>query len=266
MFKSIFTKTLYEKRWSTLAWGLGLFAMTLLTMSFYPTFSQTGGLADSLKSLPKSVQGLVGSLESLKTVAGYTGQQIYALRIPLLTLILGISLGVGLLAGDEERGTLQALLTNPISRVKVFWQKFSAIALLLLVANLIVVGAVITSYPIIHDSMPLGYLLQAAIACWLLTLIFAGLAFSLGAATGKKGLSVGIASGVAFLSYLISSLAPSVNSLQDIQKASIFYYYNTPLVTEHGFTTSHLIFMIVILVLILYVGVTLFNRRDLNTN
>ncbi|MBI3624038.1 hypothetical protein HY218_00190 [Candidatus Saccharibacteria bacterium] len=92
MLKSILTKTLYEKRWMIVGWSLGVAAMALLMMGFYHSF-QEGGFDQALQNLPKSLQGLVGNVASLKTVPGYVSQQVFALRIPLLTLIMGIIAG-----------------------------------------------------------------------------------------------------------------------------------------------------------------------------
>jgi ABC-type transport system involved in multi-copper enzyme maturation permease subunit len=51
---------------------------------------------------------------------------------PLLFLIFAIGQGSGAIAGEEERGTLDLLLANPRSRVRIVLEKFGALALMTL--------------------------------------------------------------------------------------------------------------------------------------
>src|SRR5581483_1711222 len=92
-----------------------------------------GGFDELLKNVPKGFKQLIGDPNSYKTVQGFIGQEIYALRIPMVTLVMGIVLFTGLLAGDEDKGTLQSLLAQPISRRSLFIQKYLAGAFISLV-------------------------------------------------------------------------------------------------------------------------------------
>src|SRR5262249_25677380 len=159
---------------------------------FYHSFSQ-GGFDQLYKNLPKSFQGLVGNLQSLKTVAGYASQEIFALRIPLLVLIMGIILFSALLAGDENEGTLQPLLAQPVTRTKVFVQKYiAALVISFIICYASVIGVLIGLF-FIHEHMSFLRLSQAAIGVWLLTIMFGTLGYALGAITGKRALSGSIA-------------------------------------------------------------------------
>lgn len=186
MFKNIFTKTLHEKRWTMIFWSIGVIAMCLLMMGFYHSFTD---LADAFKNLPKSFQNLIGDTAALKTVPGYVAQQVFALRIPLLTLIMGIILFTALLAGDEGDGTLQTLLAQPVSRRRVYIEKLLAGMVIGLVICCAAIIGIMLGLLMIHEQMSFLRLVQAVMGVWLLTLLFGSIGFALGAITGKRGLA-----------------------------------------------------------------------------
>lgn len=262
MLNNIFRKTLYERRWMLIAWSVGIFAMTLLTMSFFPFFKNSG-FEEMFATAPKSLQGLLGDAASYKTVQGYVDQQIFALRLPLLTIIMAVSLFLGIGVADEDRGTMETLLAQPISRTQVFWQKFAAGAVILGVACLAIMLAVIASFPIAKGTMGLDRLLAATFGCWLISLVFGALTYAVGAITGKRGLTIGLASAVAFVTYLISSMAPAVDKLASAVKLTPFYYYNSPSITKNGLDFGHVLVLLAIIGLLGVAGYFVFNKRDL---
>src|SRR5665213_218200 len=98
--KSLLSKTLYQKRKFTAGWFIGLLAMTILTLSFFPAF-KNGNLGQTFNNLSPALQKVVGDTASFKTIGGYISQQLFALRIPLLTTVLAIVLFNGLTVGEE---------------------------------------------------------------------------------------------------------------------------------------------------------------------
>ncbi|MDQ5972406.1 MAG: beta-exotoxin transport system permease protein [Patescibacteria group bacterium] len=262
MLKSIFQKTLYEKRWMLLAWWVGIFAMTLLTMSVFPFFKDSG-FEEMFANAPKSLQGLLGDAASYKTVAGYVDQQIYSLRIPMMTIIMAVVLFVGVGVSDEDRGTQETLLSLPVTRSQVFWHKFAAASVLLAIACTAAFVAVLASFPLIDGSMSLVDLAAATFGCWLVSMVFGSLTYGIGAATGKRGLTIGAASGLAFGTYLISSLAPAVELLNSWQKLTPFYYYNVPSIAQQGLRLSNMTVLLGATVVFSLAGLFVFRKRDL---
>ena len=105
--------------------------------------------------------------------------------VPLLLLVAAIGAGAGAIAGEEERGTLELLLANPVSRTKVVLEK--SVALVAEIAGLgfvlwlaLLVGALLTSMDI-----SAGHLAAATLSAVLLALAYGAIALLLGAATGE---------------------------------------------------------------------------------
>lgn len=261
MLKTVFSKTYYEKRWILLFWFIGILFMTWVTMLFFPYLRDT--FDQVLSNSPKGLQSLLGTASDYKTVQGYVGQQIFALRLPLMMLILSISIFGGLSAGDEERGTLETLLSLPVSRLSVFWQKFAAGALLTFLASLAIFVGVLLSFVNIHATMSLWNLALATFACWLVSLCFGAFTYSLGMLSGRRGITIGLSSAVAFAMYLVTSLAPMTSVLDQAQKFSLFYYYNSPAVATNGLKFFNVSVLVLVIVVCLGIGLLVFRRRDL---
>ena len=260
MFSSILTKTIYEKRWTILFWSLGVIGMALLMMGFYHSFQDFDQV---LKNLPKSFQSFIGNIASLKTVPGYVSQQVFAFRIPLLTLIMIIILFSGLIGGDENEGTLQTLLAQPASRLRVFVEKLLAgLVISFIICSAAMIG-VLLGLVLIHERMSFLRLFQAIVGEWLITIVFGSLAFAIGAITGKRGLAGSLTGLLAFGTYLLTSFVSSVPSIATLEKISPFHYYNNPAIALFGLDGRNLMVLMGIIVILLGSSALIFNRRDI---
>lgn len=259
---AILGKTLFQKRIAILAWAVGAILMVWLVLVFYPSFSEGDALKDLAESLPPSLQPLIGDPANLKTVGGYIDAQVMQLRIPMITIVMAIIFGIGLSAADEERGTLATLLAQPVSRTRVFLEKYLALVVSVLLVHVGVLVGIIGTLAMINESYSFSLLLQAVFSCFVLTMVFGTLAFAIGFFTGKRGLATAIASVAAFGSLLVDSLAPSVATLQDVEKWLPYYYYTNPSTVLHGIDWTAIAFHLLWIGIALLLGWAIFRHRD----
>ncbi len=260
MFRNIFTKTIYTKRWGLFAWGIGLIAVVVFTMIFYPTLSKS--FSEALTNVPDSLKSFVGDSNAYKTIEGYTDVQIYSQYV-FMTFIYGVVLFTSLIAGEESEGTLQTLLSQPVKRSRLYLEELVSGAVLIFAICLCITIGVIIGATIIHESIALDRLLISTIALWLITLVFSVFGFALGAITGKRGLAGGLAGGLAFLGLLISSLADSASALKAADKFSPFHYFNKPGILQYGPHWDQLLILFLITLLLAAAGYFYFVRRDI---
>lgn len=259
---AILWKTLYQKRLAILMWALGAAIMVWLVLVFYPSFSEGDALEDLAKTLPPSLQSLIGDPANLKTVGGYIDAQVMQLRIPMVTIVMAIIFGISLSAGDEERGTLATLLAQPVSRTRVFLEKYMALAVSVAAVHGAVFLSILATLAMINESYSVSLIAQATFGCFVLTMVFGTLAFAMGFLTGKRGLATAIASIAAFGGLLIDSLAPSVAVLQDVEKWLPYYYYTNPEIVLHGIDWMAIAFHMLWITVVLLLGWAFFRHRD----
>src|SRR4030095_7882711 len=208
MLSNIFLKTVYERRVAMLWWGLGLFAMTLLTVLLFPTFSKAFG--ESLQDVPDSLKQVLGEAHDYQRIEGFLQLQIF-MQMVFLPIIYGIILCTGLIAGEEGQGTLQSLLSHPVSRTKVYLQKIAAAAVVLWVVNFAMFIAIFIGCQMIGESPDFWRVFMATNVQWLVSMVFAMVGYALGAVTGRRGIAGALAGVYVFVAYLVSSLVATVD-------------------------------------------------------
>ena len=261
MLRNIFTKTLYERRWSLLGWSVGVVALTAMTTLFFPTFKDAFG--ESFNEIPESMKAFIGDASTYQTLAGYVDVQVIA-QMVFLTIIMAVIIGSGLIAGDEGSGTLQSLLAQPVRRSQIFIQKYFALLIMTFLATSLIFVAVFVSGLIINESMDWWRMAQATFGMWLITLVFGVSAYAIGAIIGKRALAGSLVGMVAFVSYIITSLAVTVDALSIPNKLSPFYYFNTPSIIKFGLDWGNIAVLGAIILLFTVVSYIWFNKRDIN--
>jgi ABC-2 type transport system permease protein len=138
-------------------------------------------------------------------------------------LLITVGYGASCIAGQDEDGTLSLAAILPISRRDVALQKVGALslqALLLAVATMICV-AVGRGFDL---SISLTHLAGLTFGVALLGIDFGLFALAVGAATGSRGIALGVTAALAAGSYLVSSLAPVIGWIHPVRYASLFYW------------------------------------------
>ncbi|SCL16800.1 ABC-2 type transport system permease protein [Micromonospora nigra] len=256
-----FTKTLRDARRSLLGWAVAIVAVGAMYGSFWPTM-QTPEMTRALEAYP---QGLLEAINytDLTTAAGYLGSAVYGMLVPLLVAVFAIAAGARVVAGDEEAGTLDLVLAHPVGRVRLALLRYAAVAVgVVAVTGLLGLALVALRGPARFDGIGVGGFAAMTLHLALFGLLFAALAFAVGAATGRRAAALGVSAGVAVLGYLANSVFPQVNGLAWARELSPFHWYldGSPLVG--GVQPLGAGLLLGVSVLLVVAGVFAFDRRD----
>lgn len=260
MLRSIFSKTLFEKRWGIFWWSVAILATTLLVVVLFPTFQNAFG--ESLKDVPDSLKQVLGEAADYQRIEGFLELQVY-MQMIFFTVIYGIILCTGLIAGDEGQGTLQTLLAQPVSRTKVYFHKLAASAVMVGLVSLALFAGVAVGALIIGEPISLSRNLQAAFAVWLVSMTYSLIAFALGAVTGSRGAAGALAGVFAFATYLISSLVQTADVLKYPNYFSPFKYFNNPRILDNGLQLGNVSVLVIASLVLIAIGWLVFRRRDI---
>ncbi len=128
-FKSIYLKTLRDFRVAILGWGVGMGLLMYVLMAAVPSLIATPQDVAALNSLAIQFQWLAAPV-AVGTVGGYVTWK-YGLTI-LIMAIWALLAGGRILRGEEERGSLDALLSLPRGRGRVALEKLAGMWVALL--------------------------------------------------------------------------------------------------------------------------------------
>ncbi len=266
MLGNVFLKTLRDQRRSLLWWGIGLVALTSLTVAFYPAFSDAPDFEELLEQMPEALTKMfAGEFTDLTSPEGFLNSQLFFFVVPLMFVIFSVLGGSAAIAGEEGAGTLSLLLTSPTPRWRVVVHKFGAVAVAtLLLALLMWMGLAVGAVAVGMD-ISLPGLAAASLSTALLAVAFGTLALALGCITGARGLSAGAASAVAIAAYFLNALAPLSDALTPLQKLSPFYYFIGADPLTNGLSLLHVTVLVGLTAIALGVALYSFERRDVQS-
>jgi ABC-2 type transport system permease protein len=264
MLRSVFYKTLRDQYHPLLWWGSSLATLALIVALFYPSIRESPALDEFLQNAPEALmRAFIGNTTNITSPQGYLNSQLFFFLTPLLFLIYAIGFGANAIAGEEEQGTLDLLLANPLPRWRVVIDKFYAMVAATLALALCFWLGLVGGALAVQMGVGVWRLTMTTLSGVLLALAFGTLALALGCATGRRGLSAGVASGVAVVAYFLNAFAPLVEGLAPYHKLSPFYYYigNDPL--SNGLDWVHALVLAGLTLALLVVARVVFDRRDL---
>ena len=216
-----------DARRSLAWWTVGVVALVWVNVIFYPSVRDSPEIEGFVEDSPELMRALLGGRESLDILspAGYLDAQVFALLVPLLLLIFAIGHGAGAIAGEEERGTLELLLANPVGRHRLVAEKLLGLLGLVALFAAVTWLSSWTSGLAVDLGVSAGRMLAATLAAGLLGGLFGVLALLTGAATGRRGPAIGVPAALAVAAYLLMALAPLADWLEPWRVLSPFYYY-----------------------------------------
>lgn len=265
VLRNVLLKTLHDTGRAFFWWALGLIGLVALMVSVYPSVRDNEALNKLVHDYPEALKGFVafgGELDYLSG-AGYLGSELFSLMVPLLLLIAAIGAGARALAGEEEAGTLDLLLANPVSRRRVAADKLGALVVEVVGLGLVLLVALWIGCRAVGLGISAGHLSAATASAVLLAAGFGAIALLVGGATGRRARAVGITSALVVAAYVLNGLAPLVGALERLQKLSPFYHYAASDPLRHGLSVVHVGVLVAILIVAGALGPVAFDRRDL---
>lgn len=258
----IWVKTASDHQGLLFVVSVVLFGMSVM---IGPMFNM---LDDTMKTLsdqfPEDLLALFGGGD-LGTPEGFYQVEMFGLTIPIGVLAVTIAIGAAALAGEEKRNTMGLLLSNPVRRSTVVMQNTWAMIL-----YAVIVGGV--SFLGLAAGSLLGNLgmnlVNVAAACTLATLlglVFGGLALALGGATGRTGVAIYGAVGVAVLTYIANGFLPLNENTEAWARLTPFHYYLSSDPLNNGMDWGHAAVLTGLFLVTVAAAVVLFDRRDLRT-
>lgn len=261
LLRSVFGKAVHD-HWPALAgWAAGVAAFVALYVSLYPGY-RTPAMEQALESLPEGMLDAVG-MTALTTPEGYLQGTVFGLMAPLLFLAFAAGRAGRALPGAEEDGTLELLLSYPVTRTRLLLERFAAVSAELVALGLVVFLLIVVLAPAVElDAVALGGLAAAVAGLVLLGVWFATLAMAAGAVTGRRRVVLAVTAAAAVLGLLANTVTPGTGALAWSRYLSPFHYAtgNDPLV--NGVSVGNLAVLAVTGAALLALAVWSFQRRD----
>ena len=266
MLRSLYLKTVWDRRRSVTWWVFGMMALAGVTMAFYPSIAaDQEAFEQLLDAYPEELLAFFGidDPQELASPEGFVNSQLYANVVPIMLFVFTIGLGTSAIAGEEDKRTMDLLLAHPVSRDRVVIDNFKAMATLSGALTLSLLLVLVAFNAPAGLDMSLVGMLAANVGVWMLGLVFGVMALAIGAVTGRRSLTIGVSAGLAVAAFFLYGLAPLVETLEPVQKISPFWWYLGPKPLSAGFD---ILFALMAVWIAAGVGAALwgFRRRDVS--
>jgi len=212
MFANVYTKTLRDLRRGLIGWSLGIVALMGTMVALWPTVRDMD-IAGIVEAYPEAMQEMF-NIDQISTGAGFLNTEVFSWLLPVMFITYGVGIGSRLLAREEEAGTMDVLLSTPLSRDRLMLEKAAA-AVTGLVILTVVLFVSTWGLAILASDMgvTVGYAAGAALAMLLLGLVFAALAYGVTAVTGKRALAVAASVSLAVAGYVFYAASTFVDAI-----------------------------------------------------
>jgi ABC-2 type transport system permease protein len=223
----IFKRAFFKNTLMILGWGLGLALLGYYMFTLYDSFfEQSINLNQMIQALPEGFLAFFGEDVNPLTARGFLTLEFFS-YIPVILGILVVSQAAKLIRSSEETGTLEIILAQPVSRSLVYWGRFLALVLSLVVILVMTWGGfalglqATTEIDLLWSELILPFISLLAILFLFLALTFM---FSMFLSSNAAGLVSGF---FLIASYFVSSLTRLDDDLEVVNHFSPFKYYQS---------------------------------------
>jgi ABC-2 type transport system permease protein len=264
MAAELFRRGIRDHRRALVGWCVGVAGYVALVASIFPSIEGSPELDQLIESYPEVLRDLFGISAggNITTGAGYLDVELFGFMLPLLILVLAIGSGARALAGEEDAGRLELVLSYPIRRRDATLAKGAAIALEVVLACTAATVAILAFDALLGLDLSRSNVLAALLSLAALGLFYGWLALAVGAVFPSRALAIGTAAGTAAAGYLVGGLHELAGWLDPFRFFSPFWLVgSSPL--QGGTDLVGVGVVVAAAVAVLALGALLVERRDL---
>ena len=223
----LFLSHLKAGRWGLVAWS-GLMAVyALFTFWLYPTMKEAG-YEQMFEKLPESIKALAG-LQDLPPGLGLSLETFVSLEFMSMwaafVAIYAIFAAGGIVAREVERGTMDLILAQPLSRTRLVLSKF---AVFLAGVGIIALGSflgTLAGMAIIDERMSLGNTALALFQGLSLVLAVGSYSLLLSCLTLDPRRTLLLSGTITAAFYILNFVAPALKGYTWAGRFSLFHYF-----------------------------------------
>ncbi len=261
-FSSIYLKTLRGFRVPILGWGLGLGALMAVVLTAIPTVLGTPEARAAVVALGPSFAWFAEPIK-IDTPGGYATWK-YGLTI-LVVAIWPILAESAMLRGEEDRGSMDVLLSLPRERARVAVEKVAAMWTALLVMGLLVGLLTFVGGAKLSSEISLDTAILFGVNLALISGVFGAVALLVSQFTQERRTAAGVTAGLLLLFIVLDMVHRVVPNTVWLSQLSPIYYFNLskPLVAGYSANPGAMLFLLALSLVLSAAAVSLFLRRDI---
>lgn len=265
---SIIVRTLKDRRWSVVIYTVVGVLFVWMYVGMFPTFAdkadQFNQLLDAYPESMMDAFGVKDAASIFNNVENFLAMENYSFLWPILAIALAVSVGGYSIAGEIEQKTIETLLAQPVSRIKIFFAKYISGAVILALFSFLTVLSVVPLAKLHDVDYNLVAHWKTLVLCYLFSMAIFSVATLFSAMFSEKSKAYFFTVGIVVIMYALNLIASLKESLSDLKYGSFFYYFNTSkALTENTLDSISIWVFISVIVVTIALAAMIFNRRNI---
>jgi ABC-2 type transport system permease protein len=258
---SVFLKTLRDYRIAILGWGIGMGLVVVSPMASVSALVTTPQARQQLISLAATFAWNADPV-AVDTIGGYATFKIGIFMF--LIAVWPLLAASRMLRGEEERGSLDMLLSLPRPRLNVALEKLAAMWTALFAMGVLIGLLAFAGGKKFGGDFGLGDALLFGLNLALVCAVFGGLALLISQFTQERGPAAGWTAGLLLVFIVLDMVHRVVPNAEWISRLSPIYYYglSKPLIPSYGVNAGGMLVQLALAAILGAAAIWLFVRRD----
>ena len=231
--RTIVRKTLRDLRWQVVGWGLGLAGLAAMLVLLYPA------IAEQFEGVELENIGF-GEIDDISNPRQFFQVEFFTWG-PVLLTVFAIIVGGALLAREEGGGTLELLLSQPLTRRALFLGKAVGGAIAVVGVLLIAGAGFLLTAPWVdlEGKVAVGELAVAPLSMLTFTWFVLAATMLTATLTPTRGRAAALMTAAAFLAYALYIAVGLVSSIEGLRYLTPYYYSDAQRVLTEGTVWWH---------------------------
>lgn len=230
---------------------------------------QAEQLNQLLEAYPESFMkafGIDSATSMFNTIENYLSTEMFTFFWPILMIVAAASFAGYAIAGDIDKGTIEMALSQPISRLKLFFSRYLGGAIGLTFFSIVSSFAPVVFAEIHGIAYDIKKFAVVSVGCILLSFAVFSLAMLFSSFVSDKGKVGMLTGGTLALMYVINIVAGLNDKFENLKYFSFFNYFRGETFLGKGeFVEWSVPFFLAVTLVFTAIAAYKFNKRDLAT-
>ncbi|MDP2683763.1 MAG: ABC transporter permease subunit [bacterium] len=263
---TVFLRVLNDRKISLAVYCLVGIVLLWMFIILYPIIEeQASVIMELFEGLPEGFLKAFGAdSESFTTVEGFLAAKQYSATWPIMVILLLVALAGTVIAGEIEKGSIEISLSNPVSRLRIFFGRYSVGFIGLLAFTVCSVFSLVPLAAFYDVDIGFSNVLKLSIITSLFGLTVLSLSMLLSSIFSEKNKVYMFVGGVMVVMYMLNVVALIKEDIDYIKYASFFHFLETngALILNEIGNISIIVFAVCSIAFTI-IGAWWFNKRDI---
>ncbi len=263
---SLIKKTLKQNLQPLFWYSAGLLLYSWMIVAVYPTLDETEVYEEIVGQMSGELMAFLGytAEEFVFDFETYIGGEYLTFMFPLIFGGFIAAFTTRFFTKEIESGVIANVLTQPISRIKIFLSKFAAYIVSCMVLIIVALYSIPPMAEIYDFTVKWEGILWLSLISMLFGLAFGGFCFLISVLFSERGKALAITLGTLIASYVIWGFGNINDTLKDVQFLSIFEYWKpSEVLADNAIKTGDAWVLLGIFCITTTLAVFWFNKRDI---